>query len=141
MEDNADNWGRSALALLLATHRLVLWGLLCLALAATVFPVVVVCDSGQIMTCLLGGLQLGGAVAVGALGTVGVAIQALRKPSKLSQGFLALYSVFLIVFRFLAPVSHFNSTTLDALAALGAMTMVCVVFCGAGRRPAAGTEK
>jgi hypothetical protein len=136
MENHQDQWGRSALALLLAAHRCLLWGLLWLAMAVALLPVVVVCDSGQLLSCIRAGVLMGRAVAAGALGTVGIAIQALRKPGKLSQGFLALYSVALIVLRFLSQASDFNLTALDALAALGALTMVCVMFLGAGRRPA-----
>jgi len=140
MENDEGKWARSALALLLATHRLVLSGLLMLAAAVTAFPVVVVCDNGRIFTCLWAGVLMGGTVALSALGTIGLAILALRKPGKLSRGFLLLYSGFLMVFRFLPQVSAFNMTALDALAALGALTMICLVFFGAGRRPAAGLD-
>lgn len=122
------------LNILLAAHGIILKCLLALAILAGLFPIVVVCDNGNILNCAGAGILFFGTVAGTSLATVGLAIVALRKPSKLSQIYLLAYSVLLVIFRFLALPSAPNfSILLDAGVMLGVMTLISVIFFGAGR--------
>lgn len=130
-----ENYQLKTLNILLAAHGVILKGLLALAILAALFPVVVVCDDGNILNCVGAGIVFFGAAAGGSLATVGLAIVALRKPSRLSQIYLLAYSVLLVVFRFLALPSAPNfSILLDAGMILGVMNFISVIFFGAGHR-------
>lgn len=133
MTESRADLHKAATRLLLETHKLALKGLLAIAMLAGFFPIVFVCDDGKLARCIGYGLLFFGAVAGTSLCTVGLATLALMRPGRRSQLYLMAYSVFLMGCLFYFPSWTNFQWLRDGLAALGALTLLCVLFSGAGR--------
>ena len=82
---------------LLGIYRIVLAGLLLLSALIGIFPVIVVCDDGNIMRCLGSGLLFFAIPAGISAATFGGAILAMKKPCYLSRLFLLVDAVVIIL--------------------------------------------
>lgn len=133
MTESRPDFQKAATKFVLETHKLALKGLLAIAILAGIFPIVFVCDDGKVARCIGYGLLFFGAVAGPSLCTVGLATLALIRPGRRSRLYLIAYSVFLMGCLFYFPGWTNFQWLRDGLAALGALTLLCVLFFGAGR--------